>query len=373
LLCIPEKRGIMDINMSLMVYDGQKSNSGHVPACNNENYEVCTAEPEETGCEPQQTADQTDIIHARAMISEEDDISFLSLVKEYYPEIVKIFPTGQGSLKNSVEPMDYPAMFSYLTKLWSSRDMGGIISKSFGPYRFSLKDYMLQRLTYEQTEELSLINANLKNILNAQIPQLLDFIRDGIIMLATFAEAREDNTGGHIFRIRELVVDICEGLELPSCDIEEISFSSMMHDVGKIRISDAVLLKAGPLNEEERMIMQKHCEIGERMLGDKSTYRTAREIARSHHERWDGSGYPDGLKGDSIPLPARITAIADAFDALTHERCYKKTWPVGMAVREMKALSGKHFDPSILDVFCRIQSGEINKSYMAKEISEQGT
>jgi putative two-component system response regulator len=308
----------------------------------------------------------------RDMMSEEDDISFLCLVREYYPEIVKIFLSGQGSLKNAVEHINYPEVFRYLTHLWSSREMSGKISKAFGPYRLSMEDCMLERLTSEQTEELSIINTNLKKMLNAPNQQLQEFIRDGIIMLATFAEAREDNTGGHIFRIREITRDICEGLELPASETEDISFSSMMHDVGKIRISDVVLLKAGPLNDEDKRIMQGHCETGERILGDKPAYRTAREIARSHHERWDGAGYPDGLKGDSIPLAARITAVADAFDALTHERCYRKTWPAGMALREMRALSGRQFDPNILEIFCRTQSGEINKGYLAKEITEDG-
>ena len=356
--------------MSLMVYDGQNRNNILNSINNSENHEVCPVNPAESGGELPQVIDQAIITPAKEVISEDDDISFLCLVREYYPEIVKIFLSGQGSLKNAVEHINYPEIFSYLTQLWSTREMSGKISKAFGPYRLSVEDGMLQRLTSEQTEELSLINANLKKMLDAPNPQLQDFIRDGIIMLATFAEAREDNTGGHIFRMRELIREICEGLELPASAIEDISFSSMMHDVGKIRISDLILLKAGPLNDEEKRIMQGHCEIGERMLGDKPVYRTAREIARSHHERWDGTGYPDGLKGDSIPLPARITAIADAFDALTHERCYKKTWPIGMAVREMKALSGRQFDPKILDVFCRIQSGERNKGYMAKEISD---
>jgi response regulator RpfG family c-di-GMP phosphodiesterase len=361
----------MDNNMSLMVYEGQNGNNSLGMVFGSENREVCPADPAKTGGELPQVIDQDGIMPAGDVISEDDDISFLCLVREYYPEIVKIFLSGQGSLKNAVEHINYPEIFSYLTHLWSSREMSGRISKAFGPYSLSMEDCMLQRLTSEQAEELSNINANLKKMLNAPNPQLQDFVRDGIIMLATFAEAREDNTGGHIFRIRELTRDICEVLELPASEIEDISFSSMMHDVGKIVISDVVLLKAGPLNDEEKRIMQGHCEIGERMLGDKPVYRTAREIARSHHERWDGTGYPDGLKGESIPLPARITAIADAFDALTHERCYKKTWPVGMAVREVKALSGRQFDPKILEVFCRIQSGEINKGYMAKEISEE--
>jgi len=358
----------MDNNMALMVCDGQGASLGLVYG--NENHGLYSMDHEKAGCELPQVRDQGGILPGEEVMPEDDDITFLGLVREYYPDIVKIFLSGQGSLKNTMEHINYPEAFRYLTHLWSSRELNGKISKALGPYRLSMEDCMLQRLTSEQTEELSIINANLKKMANAPSLQLQEFVRDGIIMLATFAEAREDNTGGHIFRIRELTKDICEGLEMPPSEIEDISFSAMMHDVGKIQIPDLVLLKTGPLNNEENRIMQGHCEIGERMLGDKPVYKTAREIARSHHERWDGTGYPDGLKGDSIPQSARITAIVDAFDALTHERSYKKTWPVGMAVREMKALSGRQFDPNLLDIFVKVQSGEINKGHMAIEISE---
>ena len=102
--------------------------------------------------------------------------------------------------------------------------------------------------------------------------------------------------------------------------------------------------------------MQTHTVAGEKILGDKPFYQTAREIARSHHERWDGTGYPDGLHGETIPLPARIVTVADVYDALTHERSYKPAWPKDKAIAEMKSLSGKVFDPKILEVFLRINA-----------------
>lgn len=358
----------MDNNMSLMVCEGHCTSLS--PVYENDNRVACPMKHEKAGSELPRATDQGEPLPRKGMTQEDDDISFLGLVREYYPDIVRAFLSGQGSLKNTMDHINYPEVFSYLTRLWSSNELKGTISKAFGPYRLSMEEGILQRLTTEQTEELSLINENLKKMINAPSMQLQEFVRDGVIMLATFAEAREDSTGGHIFRIRELVGDMCEGLGLTREETEDISFSSMMHDVGKIQISEVVLLKPGPLDDDERRIMQCHCEIGERMLNEKTVYRTAREIARSHHECWNGTGYPDGLKGEDIPLAARITAIADAFDALTHERSYKKTWPAGMAVREMKALSGRQFDPEVMDVFCKIQSGEINKGYMAREMCE---
>jgi response regulator RpfG family c-di-GMP phosphodiesterase len=289
-------------------------------------------------------------------IPDNDDLSFLGFVREYYPDIIKIFLSGQGSLKKAIEPINYPEVFSYLTRIWNSSELKGKISSAFGPFRVSAKDCTLHFLTKSQTEELSVINENLKDLIERPDHQVQEFVRDGIILLAAVAEAREDVSGGHVFRIRRLTQAIAEGMGLSSDEAKEIGFSSMIHDIGKIQIPDNILLKPGPLDDEERSMMQGHCRTGEEMLGEKSLYMTARQIARSHHERWDGTGYPDGLKEDSIPLAARITAIADVFDALTNERCYKKTWPARLAVYEMKSLCGKQFDPDLLDVFLRIQS-----------------
>lgn len=354
--------------MSLTVAEGHTTGLSLVYG--DKNCGLFPAEQEKTGIELTQAGDQRTVKNTRDEISQDDEITFLGLVREHYPEIVRAFISGQGSFKNAMESINYPKIFSYLTHLWSSRQLDEKFSKAFGPYRLSMEDNMLQRLTSEQAEELTLINTNLKKMFNAPSVQLQEFVRDGIVMLATFAEAREDNTGGHVFRIRELTREICEGLNLTQEETEDISFSSMMHDIGKIQVPDVILLKGGPLKDEEKRVMQGHCEIGEKMLGDKPVYRTAREITRSHHESWDGKGYPDGLKGGAIPLAARITAVADSFDALTHERSYKKTWPAGMAIREMKALSGRQFDPDILDVFFKIQSGEINNGHALKEISD---
>lgn len=126
-----------------------------------------------------------------------------------------------------------------------------------------------------------------------------------------------------------------------------------MHDVGKIAIPDAILLKPGPLTADERIIMERHTEIGARILGyaDADVLRMGQVIAQSHHERWDGHGYPDGLSGMDIPLPARICAVADVFDALTVDRCYRPALPNDEAVRMMRAERGGQFDPDALDAF----------------------
>ena len=173
-------------------------------------------------------------------------------------------------------------------------------------------------------------------------------------MLAMAAEAKDDDTGKHVNRIQDLTKDICIGIGMSPDDSRLIGFYSIMHDVGKIHIPDKILKKPGPLTDAEWVVMKTHTIAGEKILGNKPFYKTAREIARSHHERWDGSGYPDGLKKEEIPLSARVVSIADVFDALTHERPYKAAWPLEDTLTEMKKLSGKAFDSEILDVFFKI-------------------
>ncbi len=137
-----------------------------------------------------------------------------------------------------------------------------------------------------------------------------------------------------------------------------------LHDIGKIGIPDAILLKPGKLTAEEFDVMKTHTTIGAEILRDGSNtiVKMAETVALTHHEKWDGSGYPLGLKGELIPLCSRIVAIADVFDALTHERPYKEAWPVEKAVDEIRRLSGTHFDPMVVSAFDACLDSSIRKA-----------
>lgn len=177
-------------------------------------------------------------------------------------------------------------------------------------------------------------------------------------MLMAAAEPKDDNTVEHVQRISDLTRRICLKLGMSTRESDQIGFFSMMHDVGKIHIPDNILTKPGPLANEEWAVMKTHTIVGEKILSHTASYQTARAIARNHHEHWDGSGYPDGLKGKAIPVPVRIVTVADVFDGLIHTRPYKDAWPVEKALAEMKQLSGKVFDPEILQVFLKMQEEE---------------
>lgn len=176
---------------------------------------------------------------------------------------------------------------------------------------------------------------------------------DTIRRLVLAAEFKDRATAGHIERIGRYCALLATGLGLPPRDADILRHASPMHDVGKIGIPDAILTKPGKLDAGEWDIMKQHTTIGAKMLrGSPSELLQVGEvIALTHHERWNGSGYPDGTSGSAIPLPGRICAVADVFDALTNERQYRGALPNDTVYRMMREESGKHFDPNVLEVF----------------------
>ncbi len=195
-----------------------------------------------------------------------------------------------------------------------------------------------------------------------------------IARLAIAAEYRDEQTAAHIYRVSEYSALLAKALHLPPRDVEIIRRAAPMHDVGKIGIPDSVLLKKGRLTPEEMKIMQQHTVIGARILsGSCSPLLQAGEIiALSHHEKWDGSGYPRGLKGESIPLWGRICAVADVFDALTTERPYKEALSSEEAVQILVKGKGTHFDPKLVDAFLSKMDAvlEIQRKYSDTENRE---
>lgn len=177
--------------------------------------------------------------------------------------------------------------------------------------------------------------------------------RETIHRLMLAAEYRDDQAADHLTRVAGCTIAIAEGLGLSEDEANDIALASTMHDIGKISVPDRVLLKAGPLDAEEQDEIRQHTVRGHRMLEGSSSQllQLAAQIALSHHERWDGKGYPHRLSGDAIPLPGRIVAVADVFDALVSERAYKKGWPLEKARDHLVANAGSHFDPACVRAF----------------------
>ena len=176
---------------------------------------------------------------------------------------------------------------------------------------------------------------------------------DLILRLLRAAETRDYNTGGHIIRIGKYAYILSRALGMSEEKSRKMAEACKMHDIGKIGIPDGILLKNGKLTDEEWEIMKTHSVKGAEMLRDSPSdnLKLAEEIALTHHEKWDGSGYPNGLKGEDIPLSGRIMALIDVFDALLNDRPYKKAWNMEQTVFYIQTESGRHFDPKIVVAF----------------------
>ncbi|WP_287408792.1 HD domain-containing phosphohydrolase [Oceanithermus sp.] len=169
-------------------------------------------------------------------------------------------------------------------------------------------------------------------------------------------ERRDYETRGHTERVAQLSTRLARALGLRGGELEAVRWGAYLHDIGKLAIPDRILLKEGPLDEDEWALMREHTEIGFQMLEPIPFLpESTRNIVRFHHERWDGSGYPRGLAGTEIPLEARLFAVVDVFDALANERPYKKSWPPREVARELRELSGRHLDPVIVDRFLQLK------------------
>lgn len=208
--------------------------------------------------------------------------------------------------------------------------------------------------------EVRLLNEDLRNqnaLLEQKVRERTEELRQTrleiIHRLSRAAEFHDAGTGLHIMRMSQYCALVARAAGVSEAHADLILSASPMHDVGKIGIPDSLLLKPGPLTGEERAIMQRHTTIGAELLaGHPSTLmRMAAQIALSHHERWDGTGYPRGLAEDDIPLEGRIVSLCDVFDALISARPYKPRWPRDASVREIVRLSGSAFDPRLVDAF----------------------
>ena len=208
----------------------------------------------------------------------------------------------------------------------------------------------LEARVVERTRELERINLDLQQAQNEALEKL-----------ALAAEFRDDDTGEHIERVGAGVALLARQLGLSAHEADLIGRAAPLHDIGKIAIPDSILLKPGKLTDDEFEMMKTHAGTGAALLSKSRSplMQRAEIIARTHHERFDGRGYPMQLAGESIPIEGRIAAVIDVFDALTHERPYKAAWPIEEAVAEIRKCAGAHFDPRVVEAFCQMDHASL--------------
>jgi len=233
-------------------------------------------------------------------------------------------------------------------------------AKEFITKPYESTEVLLRLRNLLETRMLHLELREQRELLRARFEQRSAELEDARLeileRLARVAEHRDDGAYGHIRRVGELSGLIALELGWSYDDAEQIRRAAPLHDVGKIGIRDDILLKPGPLGPQEFQQQERHTIIGGRILsgGLFPVLRLAEEIALTHHERWDGKGYPHQLAGDDIPLSGRIVAVADSFDALTQPRPYKAAWPIDEAITEIQVNSGRRYDPAVVDALLRV-------------------
>jgi putative two-component system response regulator len=211
---------------------------------------------------------------------------------------------------------------------------------------------------HEAEDQLANNARALEHLVAERTRELDDARAETLRQLAIAAEYRDDETYQHTERVGHVASRLALGLGLPAGQVTLLRHAAPLHDVGKLAIPDCILLKPGRLTPEEFEVMKTHAAIGQRLLSGSSSpvLQMAAVIAGGHHERWDGSGYPAGLAGEGIPLVGRIVAVADVYDALTHDRPYKSLWPTEQAIGEIRRAAGSQFDPGVVDAFLQTRA-----------------
>jgi putative two-component system response regulator len=279
-------------------------------------------------------------------------LDLLMSIRSDHPEVATVLVSGMGDPKLAGSALDMGA-FGYVTKPYDNNQILIAVAnalrrraaeKESGDHRVRLEQMIKQRMD----EMLSYIGR-----LERAEEGMKTLQRETIQRLSLAAEFRDDDSPRHVQRVSRYCSMIAEGSGETPERCELIGTAGAMHDVGKIGIPDVILMKPGPLNDDQWETMKRHCEIGHRLLWgtNSETLDTAATVALTHHERVDGRGYPQGLKGDDIPIEGRIAAVADVFDALTSHRVYSRAVAANTAFTIMKAGRGTHFDAMLLDVF----------------------
>lgn len=298
-----------------------------------------------------------DLVICDMKMPEVDGVEILEFVKQNFDTIPIIMLTGLTDLSLAIEVMKRGA-FDYITKPAKKDDLMTVVRKAFvqrdllarnKELEVENKEYRasLEQKVRDRTEELQKAYGLLKSM-NIQF----------VNVLAETIEAKDTHTRGHCNRMRSLCVAMGRIVGLSLEEIEVIEYSSLLHDLGKVGVSEAILNKGGPLTEDECGSMKRHPDIGEKILQSIALMEPVAKIIVAHHENFDGSGYPKGLKGDEIPLLARIISVADIYDAMGSDRPYRKGLPLDMILKEMKGVAGTQLDPELVNIFIK------NKVYL---------
>ena len=284
-----------------------------------------------------------DLVLSDMIMPEMDGIKFLSWMREHDPEVPVIMVTAIHDISTALEAIRRGA-YDYILKPFEKDQLFLGVGRALQHRRLVLenRNYQinLQQKVDEQTAQLQMA-----------IQQLEQSYDDTLEALGSALDLKDAETEGHCQRVTAFTIEIARAVPVPDPYLAVLARAAFLHDIGKMAIPDSILLKAGPLDDDEKTVMRRHCQKGYDVLTRIPFLRDAAEIVLAHQEFYDGTGYPRGLRGEQIPLGARIFSVADALDAMISDRPYRKALPMSHAREEIRRCAGTQFDPKIVEVF----------------------
>jgi response regulator RpfG family c-di-GMP phosphodiesterase/HD-like signal output (HDOD) protein len=321
----------------IMVVDDEPANLRLLERLFRRDYQVITAS---SGDEALELLNQHDV---SVLVSDQrmpgmTGIELLKRSAEFRPHMVRIILTGYTDVGALVEAINCGHVYKYVTKPWSNDDL-----------RLTVERALQHHETNKSRSELEQVNLRLNVRLQESKQGIVRIISDAL-------EAKDEHLCGHARRVSGLSTAIGRRMRLDIQSIEQISLAAFMHDLGKLGTPDSILLKPGTLTSGEREVMQQHAVRGARMFAGVPDMHEVADAVRYHHENFDGTGYPEGLRGEQIPLSARIISVADVYDTLRNPRPFREAYTHDSAVRQLERLAGTQFDPQVVDAFRSIDT-----------------
>jgi len=274
-------------------------------------------------------------------------LDLIETMRQVQPDATYMLVSGECDLDLAIQAVNDHAVAYVIRKPWDVEELASVLKRSFEQYWERSSQRQVQRSIVSANRELEEQKERIQHAIVTAENQMAE-------ALLSAMDIRGHETRAHCQRVAAFAMLIAEQLGLRGSILTTIRQGALLHDVGKIGIPDSILLKNGPLDREQWEVMRTHTEIGSRMLGGFEHLSGARTIVSQHHERWDGSGYPRGLKGEQIFIGARIFALADTLDAILSDRPYRKAIPIHLAVDEVQQHNDTLFDPKCVEAFMRI-------------------
>lgn len=306
--------------------------------------------------DPQEAAKETrfDLVVTDFMMPNLSGIELLRILRQTNPEAVRILITAASDFKVAMRAVNDGEVFRLLGKPWHMAELRSVLSQAADYHRLVQENKRLATELERRNIDLTHLNSTLEQ----QVVERTSGLLEGMIRALDY---RDTETQWHSWRVAKFTRRIAEDVGIGGEALVTIEQGALLHDIGKIGVRDSILLKPGPLTPEEWIEMRKHPDYGWRMLANIPYLKDAALIVYQHQEKWNGSGYPQGLSGEQICLGARIFCLADTLDAIVSDRPYRRGSSQELALAEIGRLAGTQFDPSLVATFLRIPSSEWNR------------